>query len=583
MKKAKQWDRKIVRADTVSQGKALCAAGVMFMTGGKILLLKRAQGDHSGTWAFPGGKIEEGETPEQAAIRECQEEIAHTPSDLKLLSQSIKDNVDFTTFTSISQDQFKPVLNEEHDAFSWVGIDEAERLNLHPGVSDMLGFKRESRKDANETELDVAYKIQSKELDSPQKYGNITLFDLRISGTGVSYRKKHDEYVFRDPSIYLNDEFLTRCQGLPVIFEHPIEDALNSKEFSDRIVGTILLPYIKGSEVWGVAKIYDDAAAKIMAENQLSTSPAVVFRDHEENEKIDLGDGNHLLIEGKPSLLDHLAIVDAGVWDKGGEPSGVKSSIVHAEIAETSRADSGDLPCSIKGESNMPELNPEKEVRKDEAGTDGGMGEVLALLKSLDARMSALEVAETAEASADAAPASMPTPALDPVAAPAVADNAVPSPEISEISKRMDALEAKTTPQPEEEQAKMADAQCKADSVYAAFGDSAPRPMQGESLLGYRKRLLSKMQPHSISFKEVKLSAIADDSVLDVVEKGIYADALQAANSPAQVPVGMLVETVRTDMAGRRITEFKGSPSAWTNAFKAPKRRLTGINKGNIH
>ena len=578
MKIAKQWNRYIVRADTESQGKALCAAGVMLMTGGKILLLKRAQGDHTGTWAFPGGKIEKGETPEQAAIRECQEEIAHIPSDLKQLSRTVRDNVDFTTFTSSPMNQFEPALNAEHDAFSWVGIDEAEKMDLHPCVRELLGFQKETRKDSNETELDVAYKIRDQELDSPQYYGNIALFDVRISGTGVSYRKRFDEYVFRDPSIYLNDEFLTRCQGLPVIFEHPVEDTLNSKEFSDRIIGTILLPYIKGSEVWGIAKIYDNAAAKIMADNQVSTSPAVVFRDPAENEKMDLGDGQHLLIEGKPSLLDHLAIVPAGVWDKGGEPSGVKSSNVHVEKTETSRADSDDSTCSIKGETTMSELNPEKEVRKDD---DGGMGEVLALLKSLDSRMSALELAEKAEATPDAE--SMPAPSLEPVASAPIADNAKPSPDISAVEKRMDAIEASMPkPQSEDEQAKMADAQCKADSVYAAFGDAAPRPMQGESLLSYRKRLVAKMQSHSVSFKDVKLSTISDESLLDAVEKGVYADALEAASSPARIPEGMLIETTKTDVTGRRITEFKGSPSGWTRQFKAEKRLLVGINK-SVH
>ena len=52
---------------------------------GRILLQKRrAGGRHGGLWEFPGGKIEPGETPESALIREIAEElgIAVAPADL---------------------------------------------------------------------------------------------------------------------------------------------------------------------------------------------------------------------------------------------------------------------------------------------------------------------------------------------------------------------------------------------------------------------------------------------------------------------------------------------------------------------
>ena len=47
------------------------AGGCLFDQEGKVLLQKR--GD-SGKWGFPGGAVELGETPEQAAIRELKEE-----------------------------------------------------------------------------------------------------------------------------------------------------------------------------------------------------------------------------------------------------------------------------------------------------------------------------------------------------------------------------------------------------------------------------------------------------------------------------------------------------------------------------
>lgn len=44
---------------------------------GRILLQRRRiGGEHGGLWEFPGGKVEPGETPQMAALREIEEELA---------------------------------------------------------------------------------------------------------------------------------------------------------------------------------------------------------------------------------------------------------------------------------------------------------------------------------------------------------------------------------------------------------------------------------------------------------------------------------------------------------------------------
>ena len=49
------------------------------ITGGRILLIHKKQGLGAGKINGPGGRLEAGETPEQAAVRETQEELCITP------------------------------------------------------------------------------------------------------------------------------------------------------------------------------------------------------------------------------------------------------------------------------------------------------------------------------------------------------------------------------------------------------------------------------------------------------------------------------------------------------------------------
>lgn len=52
------------------------AAGLIFNDQGHVLLAQRAEPEFlKGLWEYPGGKIEEGEEPEQALHREIQEEL----------------------------------------------------------------------------------------------------------------------------------------------------------------------------------------------------------------------------------------------------------------------------------------------------------------------------------------------------------------------------------------------------------------------------------------------------------------------------------------------------------------------------
>jgi 8-oxo-dGTP diphosphatase len=50
-------------------------AAAVVVREGRVLLTRRKEGQHlAGIWEFPGGKLEEGESPEAAVVRECREE-----------------------------------------------------------------------------------------------------------------------------------------------------------------------------------------------------------------------------------------------------------------------------------------------------------------------------------------------------------------------------------------------------------------------------------------------------------------------------------------------------------------------------
>jgi hypothetical protein len=145
---------------------------------------------------------------------------------------------------------------------------------------------------------------------------------------------------------------------------------------------------------------------------------------------------------------------------------------------------------------------------------------------------------------------------------------------MSDVRRRIDAVERLLPKQiSDADYAAMADAQAKADSVFQAYGDSAPRPLQGENISAYRRRLARKLQTHSKKWAEADIMRIHDPAAFGIIEEQIYADAMEAAMQPVNLPAGQLREITRKDITGRAITTFVGDPASWMSPMSGYAQR----------
>nr|WP_277421382.1 NUDIX hydrolase [Enterobacter asburiae] len=411
------------------------------------------------------------------------------------------------------------------------------------------------------------------------KFSNMWLVNLRITGTGLAYRSGLKEHVWRDPKHYLNDYFLQRCNGLLVIANHPEDAVLTEEDFTERTVGSVMLPYIRGDEVWAVCRIYVRDIVEQIVSGKVSTSPSVVFNNASGNVEVQDGDTN-FLIEGVPFLLDHIALVtedhgSLGVWDKEKIPTGVEVS-------------------NKTGDIDMDEKQLEAFQTMLAKAVGDAMGGVNQGIQQLTARMDSLEQGYKARADADdeakrQADEKAKADEEEQKKADAAAEEQRKADE-AEAQKKADEEKAKADEAAEEEKRKadaeekerndaaMSEAQAKADSAYNSLGKRAPEPFSGEKALDFRKRALIAMQKHSPQHANVNIRAIADSATLSVLEDAIYDAARKTITEEMNNTQGQLHKRVRNDEAGRRITEYVGDPNVWLSAFKTPARRVAKFN-----
>ena len=103
----------------------------------RFLLVQKAAGKHKGTWGLVGGTNITGENPWQGLQREIEEEIGFMPTILKTIPLETfvsNDTVfNFHTYLCVVEDEFIPLLSDEHTAWAWAAMDSAPKP-LHQGL-----------------------------------------------------------------------------------------------------------------------------------------------------------------------------------------------------------------------------------------------------------------------------------------------------------------------------------------------------------------------------------------------------------------------------------------------------------------
>jgi 8-oxo-dGTP diphosphatase len=99
-----------------------------------VFATQRGYGDYKDWWEFPGGKVEEGETPERALIREIREELDSDITVEKFLTTVEHDYPKF----HLSMDCFWCRVQSgkltllEHEAARWLPINDLRQVNWLP-------------------------------------------------------------------------------------------------------------------------------------------------------------------------------------------------------------------------------------------------------------------------------------------------------------------------------------------------------------------------------------------------------------------------------------------------------------------
>jgi len=135
----------------------IICSGALFYTldTNRFLFLHRAQGKRKDLWGLVGGTNEGAETPWEGLQREIEEEIGFVPVIKKTLPLesfvSPDSRFHFHTYLCVTDSEFIPQLNIEHNGYAWCSFTKWPKP-LHHGLRNTLQSK------VNLTKLETVFK-----------------------------------------------------------------------------------------------------------------------------------------------------------------------------------------------------------------------------------------------------------------------------------------------------------------------------------------------------------------------------------------------------------------------------------------
>ena len=351
-------------------------------------------------------------------------------------------------------------------------------------------------------DLAIAQKMATGEIDQIVATDKCLLVPMRITGTGITERTMKDangitiKYpIDRPADVFLSDRFLQMCNGLPVAFYHPQDGegftSLNFSNWKDYVVGAIFYPFIKGTEVWGVAKIFDLSMLDAFRDGIVSTSPFVT------SENVP-GDGVYV---EKLEDINHVAIVPAGHWDTDQPAITANKEIQYKEDLMADKENPVAEP--EKADANVTQVNPAEPIAKpdaepvqapagdDQPAEDARFGKLESAVASLTEGMAAIKSSLDALVASDKE-----------VHANIDADPVVGEDE----EKKAEAVNALTE---------------MADAAHAEVKIVKPVPMSKESVPEYKRRIIA----HNVALVDPAFAGLAkvkaDSAIEPLLDKAI--------------------------------------------------------------